>query len=843
MILAHNLHGVDIDPRCAQIAQLALWMRAQRAFKENGIIRGERPVIRRGNIVIAEPMPGDPKIVEEFAATLQPAIVGELFKEIVSEMRLAGEMGSLLPIERKLASSIERARKAFVEQQRRQKQGFLPGLAPETRQGDLDLSGIGGAAFFEQAESQLFTSLKKFVSEAMNGLGVRRRLFADDAEQGIAFVEMMVKRFDVLLMNPPFGDATPAAAIRLENDYPATRLDLFAAFCERLLDIATPEALIGAITPRDGFFKKTLTGWRELILKNRMPIVADLGIGVLDAATVRVATYILGPGRSATSSLFFDLVDIPDRERRLREEINDPKRAFSVNISSFKALPLSRFLYWLPQRLWEIYENSEPIENLACTPRYGLGTFDDERFCRLSFEVPPSNIGAEHTWAFMSKGGDDYPYGGVSSSVVKWRDNAAEMAEVNRRSNGQTAQIRRASKYYFRPAISFSNRSVQFFVRWHPANFVFSLRGPAVIPISASQAYLMGFFNSRLIRILIQMQTASQTYTSGVLKELRWVEPDKGAKDVVETAATETFEAVRKRLATVETDPFFGGLLADDVGACPKTVGDYYSWRKRFIDDLNEQLRKLQKTIDDAISGLYGVTSEDIDKCARADDEGENATAFPPPFSFAQTDTEALVSYLWGIAIGRWRADSVEHPQALSDSAPPTQPATTGQEVRQQIIADDPGQLSDVVTLIEAALVKVFPDDHHGGLDQIEKHLGTNLRQWIARSFFSKHRATYSGFGRSSPVYWQLGIASGRYSVWLFIHAVTKDTLFRVQDDYVAPKLAHEQRQLNLLRANAGGNSTAKQKKDIEEQEELVGELQTLLGEVKRVAPLWNTNS
>ena len=31
LVLAHNLHGVDIDARCAQIAQLALWMRAQRA--------------------------------------------------------------------------------------------------------------------------------------------------------------------------------------------------------------------------------------------------------------------------------------------------------------------------------------------------------------------------------------------------------------------------------------------------------------------------------------------------------------------------------------------------------------------------------------------------------------------------------------------------------------------------------------------------------------------------------------------------------------------------------------------------------------------------------------------
>jgi hypothetical protein len=32
LVLAHNLHGVDIDPRCAQIAQLALWMRAQRGL-------------------------------------------------------------------------------------------------------------------------------------------------------------------------------------------------------------------------------------------------------------------------------------------------------------------------------------------------------------------------------------------------------------------------------------------------------------------------------------------------------------------------------------------------------------------------------------------------------------------------------------------------------------------------------------------------------------------------------------------------------------------------------------------------------------------------------------------
>src|SRR5213076_1317791 len=37
LIVEHNLHGVDIDPRCAQIAALALWLRAQRAWKDMGV--------------------------------------------------------------------------------------------------------------------------------------------------------------------------------------------------------------------------------------------------------------------------------------------------------------------------------------------------------------------------------------------------------------------------------------------------------------------------------------------------------------------------------------------------------------------------------------------------------------------------------------------------------------------------------------------------------------------------------------------------------------------------------------------------------------------------------------
>ena len=110
LILEHNLFGVDIDPRAVQIAALALWMRAQRAWKDDAIPSAERPPVERIGIAVAEPMPGDAELVGEFARRLQPPLLGDLFKRMVSEMRLAGELGTLIPVERAIAEELRRAR-------------------------------------------------------------------------------------------------------------------------------------------------------------------------------------------------------------------------------------------------------------------------------------------------------------------------------------------------------------------------------------------------------------------------------------------------------------------------------------------------------------------------------------------------------------------------------------------------------------------------------------------------------------------------------------------------------------------------------------------------------------
>ena len=128
LIVEHNLYGVDIDPRCAQIAALALWLRAQRAWKDLGVAasraaahpahahrRGRADARRRG-------------ARREFAARLDPPLLRDLFRKMVAESRLAGELGTLLRVEDGIAAELHRAREQFVKQ--RQTTGFLPGMEP-----------------------------------------------------------------------------------------------------------------------------------------------------------------------------------------------------------------------------------------------------------------------------------------------------------------------------------------------------------------------------------------------------------------------------------------------------------------------------------------------------------------------------------------------------------------------------------------------------------------------------------------------------------------------------------------------------------------------------------------
>lgn len=261
LVLAHNLHGVDIDPRCAQIAQLALWMRAQKAYRDFGIGRGGRAQIRRSNIVVAEPLVADDQIVKEFVAKLGDAELGRVFTSLVESLSLAGDLGLLLRVEQLVARQARRG-----------------------QTGDL----------FAPPEERIRSALDRFVREEASATNTRRRLFADDAAQGVALLTVAEKRFDVAVMNPPFGAGSTRAKKAFEKAYPLTN-DVYAAFVERGVELLASRGRVGAITSRTGFFLSSFQRWRESVLLKKAPpaVFADLGPGVLDSAMVETAAYCL----------------------------------------------------------------------------------------------------------------------------------------------------------------------------------------------------------------------------------------------------------------------------------------------------------------------------------------------------------------------------------------------------------------------------------------------------------------------------------------------------------------------------------------------------------------------
>ena len=311
LIIEHNLYGVDIDPRCAQIAVLALWLRAQRAWKDLGIAASERPRVQRTHIVVAESMPGDKALVEEFAARLELPLLRDLFKKMVDESRLAGELGVLLQVENAIVVELRRAREQFVN--RRQTAGFLPGLEPIRKQGVFDLSGIDDDQFFHEAGVRIIEALRSFAETASAAANVRRRLFAGDTAQGIALIDLLRTRFDVALMNPPFGAAPSSAADQLK---PQDAGNLYAAFVRRAHELGA--SAVGCITDRTFLTQATFRNFRTFLLSAdpKLTLLADLGWGVLDA-NVQVCAYILYRNDNGMCA-FVDARDILEKDSALR---------------------------------------------------------------------------------------------------------------------------------------------------------------------------------------------------------------------------------------------------------------------------------------------------------------------------------------------------------------------------------------------------------------------------------------------------------------------------------------------------------------------------------------------
>ncbi|MDN8103945.1 Eco57I restriction-modification methylase domain-containing protein [Burkholderia multivorans] len=270
LIIEHNIYGVDIDPRAAQIASLALWLRAQRAWHDAGVKAKDRPPIGRGHVVAAIAPPAERELRQQFAANLDKRDA-ELFEKTLQLLKGLPELGVLLQVERELPSLI---RQVYV--------GKGTGLFAQQEQES-----------WQQAEARLREALTEFAQAAKSTY--QGRLFAQDALQGLRLIDLCREVFDVVVMNPPFGALASGTKDQLAKAYPRSKNDLLAIMVERGLELLRAGGRIGAITSRTCFFLSSFQKWREHVVLGiaRPEVMADLGHGVMDDAMVEAAAYVL----------------------------------------------------------------------------------------------------------------------------------------------------------------------------------------------------------------------------------------------------------------------------------------------------------------------------------------------------------------------------------------------------------------------------------------------------------------------------------------------------------------------------------------------------------------------
>ena len=877
LILQHNLHGVDIDPRAAQIAALALWMRAQRAYNDHQVPAPKRPLIGRTNIVTAEPMLGDLTMVAEFASTLRPRVLDELFQRMVDEMRLAGELGSLLKIDRVLESAVAGAREQFVREKSEPRR--LPGFYRPRKQLQFDLSGVSDEFFFDSAEERIVGALESYTAEAPPSMRVRRELFAGDLAQGIAFIDVCRKRFDVVLMNPPFGAASLAAKKAFESTYPRTKNDVYAAFVERGIELLHPTGYLGAITSRTGFFLPSFRKWREeILLKEAPPIVfADLGQGVMDGAMVEAAAYCVERTTDdrSVSCAFLRLRQPADKSTALRASVARQETTV-LDSRVFGVLPGHSFAHWIPPRLFDIYSDLAQFDDhdRGRESRCGLGTLDDYRFLRLRWERPMQS----DLWKPYFSGGTFSPFYEDFWLVAKWGVDGAEVKVFVEGRVGSASRKVQSESYYFRPGFVFPRRTRAFSPKCMPRGGIFSNSGQAGFMESEDLLAGIALLSSSACSSLMTVSQGGSTspqFEVGQVKRLPWPKLAESEKSRLGRLAGRAWSLKRFMDTGSETSNAFvvPGLLQVRAATLTRRVS---SWRGR-LSMADRELGRIHDEIDDIGFLVYGIQGEDrrrieqglLDTNIQAKEvvagtDGEGADDWEGVEVDAARMVTSLISWCIGVALGRFDVRLATGARLFpSEPGPfdPLPPCSPGMLVdgdglpveapppnyplafpTDGILVDDPGHYRDLNQAVRAVFDMIF-EDADASRDEAAEILGTaDLRTWLARDFFESHIRGYSKSRRRAPIFWQISTSSGSYSVWVYIHRATGDTLFRIVNEFVGPKLDHEKVKGEELKREAGTAPSAAQRRELERQGNFIEELQALRAEVERVAPLWRPN-
>ncbi len=781
--IVRSLWGIDIDPRATQIAQAAVILRARRHC---------RTPLPRPNVICARSLPATPEADDLMAAL--PGHVGRVVRAIADELVEAPVFGPLLKIEDRLDRE---ARDAFGT-------GQIEGTLSEGVT-EEDAANV---------KSVVLETLATIADQTTSTAS--QRLFAAEAYDAVRFVEALSRRYTTCLMNPPFGLSCENSEEYLKAAYPDSWTELYACFVERCIELS--EVSTGAITSSTFLTTKRLRSLRDQLIKEGLSALVDLGGGVLHGATVNTAAFIVAQSQQCR---YLDLQQSPDRAACLREGLESGLEAHDLGI--FGKLPNSPFAFHVSRSVLDLWDRDVTLDPAVAVVRTGGKTFDNFRYVRAWWEL--GTACRERGWIEYEKGGEYQPFYAPTVLLLNWKRNGEELKTYGA-SAGRMAQVMQSSKYWGQPGVCFPRMSsIGFSARLMPCEEIFADTSIAVLPRSTSKSLgVLGFLNTTAIAEILSVFGRGRSTENASAKSLP-LDPEWIDDAEIERTTSELISCFLRVEMSRETSPVF--------------AADPEQLTMHWIEDVVERVRATQTALDRQVELRLGLT-ERIDPTIESRVE-LNASVVED--ELAQTPGSRLLSFLVGVAFGRWevrRGSAVpELPefaeQAWREGPPRRQHDPKGPMLLLDDPEDDRDLAREVIRLSESLYLEVEQD-------LVGRALGTaSIQKYLRMKFFKQHLQLYSQGARKAPIYWQLQVASKKWGIWLYMPRLSREMLFAVVRETERRQRVADQRIATLQREydrGGAGRALAAISAELDAEQSLAVELSVFRDEAERIANL-----
>ena len=344
---------------------------------------------------------------------------------------------------------------------------------------------------------------------------------------------MLVQKYDVVVTNPPYmGGSGMDAHLSdfVKQNYPDTKSDMSTVCIERTINMCNEHGYMAMINIPVWMFLSSYEKLREKMLReNTIVSMVHPGRGIFGSdfgttSFVIAKTHLQGY-KGHYRRLFDKQGEVESVEQR-EQRFFEKRGVFYATQDNFSKIPGSPVAYWASNALMSDFCDSTSLSKIAY-PRQGMATTNNGKFLRQWYEVAVKKIGfnltdekdtvGQYKWFPYNKGGEYRKWYGNNDYVVNFQNKGEEVCAYIDSHSAVDHKGRVINRdRYFKPSVTWSKiSSGNIAFRYKPHGFIFDVAGTSIFGDERTLNNLMGLLNSNVILSVLGCLSPTLNYEVG----------------------------------------------------------------------------------------------------------------------------------------------------------------------------------------------------------------------------------------------------------------------------------------------------------------------------------------